>query len=69
MKILRITPQSLSRIDDIEINTIHNTIHNIYKLVRQYRSLQTEFYDMLKLKHFMVVRELNKRDIDHNTHL
>lgn len=69
MKILNITPPSLKTMSDKDIAQLHKQIHAVFKIVKQYRTLQIEFDKMLEYKHFIIVRELNSRDLDHNTPL
>jgi hypothetical protein len=66
LKLIDITPESISNISNNELLNLHWRIHQLY--IQKIRTtLSDEFKKMLIQKHQILVVEMNKRNMKHKT--
>lgn len=68
MKLLDITPKKLKGISNQELISLHNRVHQLYGVGKK-KKLSNDFLSMLKRVHTMLVDEILKRNLNHNSPL
>lgn len=67
MKVINLNLNKIRSMDDTEIEKLHTKLHKLHRIVRQNKSVEIEFGDILREKHKLVVSSLISRGIDHKT--
>lgn len=67
MKLVQVTTETVNRSTNRDLLNMHYQIHQIYRLVKLERSNMSK--DILQEKHLVIVQEMKKRKIRHNTTL
>jgi hypothetical protein len=69
MKLISITPNSIKKISNQELNSLHRRVHQLFGVSKKRQHLNKEYVRFLISVHAILIMEMNKRNLKHNTPL
>lgn len=69
MKLTEITPISIKKVSNQELNSLHRRIHQLYGVSKKKHHINKEYVRFLISVHAILAMETNKRNLKHKTPL